>query len=90
MSVKGRRHVHKYYRADALGVRIWACAFPTCSHHMPPHYAALIEGKASICWKCGEVMVLDGSNMSMDKPICNDCRSMNELNRKLEELNKSA
>jgi hypothetical protein len=81
MSVKGKRHIHKYYRADVLGEKIWACALPLCSHHMPPHYNNLIPGKASLCWECGEAMILDSDNMKMDKPTCVDCRGINELNQ---------
>lgn len=89
MSVKGKRHIHKYYHADVLGGKIWACGLPLCNHHMPPHYDGLLPGKASICWKCGETMVLDSISMTMDKPICPDCRQMNEFNSKIDSLNST-
>ena len=76
MSVKGKRHIHKYYKARVLGEKLWACAIPTCSHHMPPHYNSLMPGKATICWKCDEAMILDPDALNMDKPMCMECRGL--------------
>ena len=80
MATKSRRHTHKYCRRPVGYQKVWACALPDCNHHMPPHYAALIEGKASICWECEQPMLLDAINMEMDKPICPDCRGLREFN----------
>lgn len=33
----------------------------------------MVDGKASICWECGEQFILDPRNMKLDKPLCNDC-----------------
>jgi hypothetical protein len=41
---------------------------------MPPHYAALLNGKYSICWQCGGRMILHPGNLEMDRPICDKCR----------------
>jgi hypothetical protein len=87
MATKAKRHTHKYHRVNAGYQMLWACALPDCNHHMPLHLTALVEGKASICWKCGEQMILDSDAMKLDKPICIDCRGINELN---EFLNKTA
>lgn len=55
------------------GEMLWACALPTCHHHMPKHYENSIPGKASLCWGCGEQMTLDLENMKLDQPICFTC-----------------
>lgn len=73
MSTKAKRHTHKYHKVDLLGTKIWACALPDCNHHMPNHYSKLVEGKASLCWNCGEEMILDPTNMTQDRPICMNC-----------------
>ncbi len=75
MSQKAKRHTHKYYRADLGFGKVWACALPECTHHMPEHYAALMNGKYSLCWECGERMVLDPMAMEMERPICLNCRA---------------
>lgn len=73
MATKSKRHVHKYHRIQLAGEMLWACALPTCNHHMPKHYENTIPGKASFCWQCGEQFILDLDNMKLDEPICFDC-----------------
>lgn len=73
MATKARRHIHKYYRVEIAGVKVWACALPECTHYMPAHMTALVDGKASFCWDCGERFILNPTNMNDDKPICSDC-----------------
>jgi hypothetical protein len=68
------QHLHKYYRAQLGFGQVWACAFPDCNHHMPEHYASLLNGKRSICWDCGEPMMLHPQNLTMDRPVCEACR----------------
>jgi hypothetical protein len=74
-NTKAKRHVHKYYRArpNKYSDFLWACAIPDCTHHMPKHMEHLLHGKATICWGCGEQMILDERAYKMDKPICMDC-----------------
>lgn len=73
MSTKSKRHIHKYYRVEVNGEKLWACGLPNCYHHMPRHYEGLLPGKFSICWKCGEVTTLDDRTLHMDKPLCEEC-----------------
>ena len=74
MSTKAKRHVHKYHRITlSYDTKVWACAHPTCNHYMPKHLESMVEGKASICWSCGEMFQLNPTTMKMDKPFCNDC-----------------
>lgn len=77
-SSKSKRHTHKYYRVQLGSDKVWACALPDCNHHMPTHMTPLVLGKSSLCWKCGEALVLDPINMKMDKPICDDCNSTSD------------
>ena len=65
-----KKHVHKYHKISG----IWHCALPDCSHFMPrnvPSEAML--GKNSICWNCGNEMILDEDLLKEDKPRCGNC-----------------
>jgi hypothetical protein len=33
----------------------------------------MIEGKSTICWKCGEQTIIDSRTINMEKPLCTDC-----------------
>lgn len=91
-SNKAKRHTHKYHKIDMLGSKIWACALPDCNHYMPKHMENLIPGKSTYCWECNSSMVLDPKALTMDRPICIDCRNpgMNKLlsEKELEEIRK--
>lgn len=68
------KHVHKYHHIDiGYGTKLWACALPTCNHHMPKHLENSVIGKFSICWNCGQNFILDTENMKKDRPICISC-----------------
>jgi hypothetical protein len=68
------KHVHKYHHIfPGNGPKLWSCALPGCSHHMPRHYENTLVGKFSICWGCNKQFILDESSMEMDKPICSNC-----------------
>lgn len=69
-----KKHTHKYHKVLVSGVKLFACGFPDCSHHMPKHYESLLIGKASYCWKCGNRMLLDKDNMRYDFPWCLECK----------------
>jgi len=79
MSTKSRRHTHKYYKVDMGGTNVWACASPDCLHYMPKHMEHMVPGKASICWGCGDTMILTLQNMKDKQPKCPDCSGMREL-----------
>lgn len=55
---------------------VWACALSDCSHYMPSHMTIMINGKASLCWKCGEKFTLNPANMRMIQPECDSCRGI--------------
>lgn len=73
-SNKSKRHTHKYRQILIAGTKVWACALPDCNHYMPQHMTALVEGKNSYCWNCGELFMLDTEAMKMDMPFCLNCR----------------
>lgn len=71
---RSKRHRHKYHLVSLGAGKVWACALPDCTHYMPSHMNAMVEGKASICWQCGEDMILDKANMKESQPRCENCR----------------
>jgi hypothetical protein len=81
--MSNKKHVHRYYRIDLGFGKVWACALPDCNHHMPEHYASLLKGKRSICWECGETMILHEFNMNMERPVCDNCRLGTNILEKL-------
>lgn len=85
MSSKNRKHVHKYRKVEISGDMIWACGAPECQHHMPHHMRNLIPGKKSICWSCGNEMILDERAMKLDMPICVEC-ALGEANEVVDEV----
>src|SRR5439155_475813 len=72
--IMSKKHTHKYHKVLVSGVKLFACGFPDCTHHMPKHYESLLIGKASYCWKCGDRMLLDKDNMRYDFPWCLSCK----------------
>lgn len=72
-NTKAKRHTHKYHKIEIAYQKVWACALPTCNHYMPKHMEAMVPGKASLCWECGEEIILTPQNMQSDKPVCDDC-----------------
>jgi len=68
-----KKHIHKYHKINLAYSRLWACALPDCNHYMPKHLENNVPGKKSICWECGNEMILDDHNMLNDKPICLSC-----------------
>ena len=85
-NTKAKRHIHKYYRGTLGFTRVWVCALPECNHYMPKNMESMINGKASICWECGEYMVLTPGNMDMDRPVCNECTLGKDLAEKVSNI----
>lgn len=81
-----KKHTHKYHKVLVSGVKLFACGFPDCSHHMPKHYESLLIGKASYCWKCGNRMLLDKDNMRYDFPWCLECKFGDEQGSNLVDV----
>lgn len=66
--------IHKYHKLTFAGMKVFACSKPFCNHYMPKHMESLLLGKASYCWECDGVMVMDLEALEMEKPICISCR----------------
>jgi len=75
MANKAKRHIHKYYRAHLQFGDVWACALSDCNHYMPQYMEAMVNGKASICWSCGEKFILDPISLQDEQPRCAMCKS---------------
>jgi hypothetical protein len=72
INMPGLRHVHRYVKAT-LGRNKWPiykCDLPDCSHYIS---AELVEGKFSICHRCGERFILDRKALELAKPHCRSC-----------------
>jgi formylmethanofuran dehydrogenase subunit E len=65
---------HKYYKVEVNGIKVWACSWSDCNHHMPKHYESMVVGKGSYCMQCNEKIILDTENMKNDMPICYNCK----------------
>lgn len=68
------RHIHRYHKTHPNTRRnepVWACSLPGCSHFIP--YNTTVEGRKSLCWKCGQVFIMTETEMAMDNPECPSC-----------------
>lgn len=75
----GKKHVHKYYRLDMMGTKVWACALPNCSHYMPKHLEPSIANRLSVCWQCeSDSMLMGPLQLERVKPICEKCMGIDE------------
>lgn len=74
MKPRSQKHIHKYQRAviGKNGYVVYKCALPECTHYISE---ALLEGKLTICWRCGEVcqMKKDTDGNFRHKPHCAAC-----------------
>ena len=82
---KAKRHTHKYHQINLSSQKVWACALPDCNHYMPKHLDETVPGKKSICWKCETEFILNASNMSQRKPVCDGCSGMEDIQEYLKE-----
>lgn len=81
------QHVHKYIRAILGGTKIvkkegkkyikkvggypvYKCSLPGCNHFVPRDLAA---GRESICWICGDKMVMNSYSITLKKPHHREC-----------------
>lgn len=88
-----KSHVHKYKYIN-LGTKekprkVYACSLPDCTHHMLS--LSQVLGKESICWKCGDEMIMSADIIAKRKvkPKCYKCRSSSK-NPPTEEKKKEA
>jgi hypothetical protein len=87
MAKKTTAHLHKYERIT-LGKNyvVFRCILPQCSHYVRKELA---KGKACLCNRCNNAMVLDTQAMSYQKPHCKSCTEHRDSSiDKLKELFK--
>jgi hypothetical protein len=68
----GLKHIHRYVKTT-LGRNKWPiykCNLPDCSHYIS---AELIDGKFSICHRCGERFIITKALTRLAKPHCLKC-----------------
>ena len=67
------RHTHRYYKSG----RTWRCLLGGCTHFMPSNAAPDgPSGMNSVCWECSKEFMLTPLLMTIDKPVCNECREI--------------
>ncbi len=68
------KHTHRYHKTRPNTRRnepVWACSLPGCSHFIPLN--TTVEGRKSLCWNCGEELIMTENEMAVDKPECPSC-----------------
>lgn len=65
------KHVHRYMRIKMQNKKIWRCSLPDCTHYLQHEMAV---GQRSVCWVCGEEMILTPTIMLRVKPHCDNGR----------------
>jgi hypothetical protein len=64
-------HVHKLTRHKyKSGNIIFFCSLPDCSFKTN---IALVLGKRSLCWRCGEEFIMNEYSLRLAKPHCDAC-----------------
>lgn len=67
-----KNHIHRYEKT-ILGKNnyvVFRCNLPNCAHYVN---SKLVEGKITLCNRCGEEMILDKRAMKFVKPYCVNC-----------------
>lgn len=66
-----KEHTHKFKRHTyETGNKIFFCALPKCNKKLK---VGLALGKESLCWRCGEVFVMNEYAIRLAKPHCENC-----------------
>lgn len=65
-------HIHKYKKIlwGKSETPVWRCMLDNCPHYL---HAGHIEGKRSICWKCGRPFIIDRTILNRVRPKCSSC-----------------
>ena len=53
------------------GYEVFKCMFPGCTHFIPKELAL---GRISVCWNCGEELLLTPDCLMLKKPTHLQCR----------------
>lgn len=81
-----KKHIHRYVQRTLQykfsHKTVWACSDPLCTHYLPPNMIEMINGRASRCTSCDEMIILDEEKLEMIEPLCDKCIAI--LNKKPE------
>ena len=73
---KKEQHVHKFKRLTyKSGNQIFFCALPDCNKKIS---TALVLGKRSLCWRCGQEFLMSDYSLRLAKPHCDSCHKPKE------------
>lgn len=65
------KHTHQYIRKrEKEKEDVFRCAHASCNHYLRKGY---VEGKKSICNRCGNEFILTKKELKMAKPHCMAC-----------------
>lgn len=65
--------VPKRFLEKTPGYEIFRCMIPGCTHYKTREMAI---GQKSICWNCGQEMILNMENTTLKKPTHEECRKV--------------
>lgn len=54
---------------------VFKCAFPGCRRYL---YREMAIGERSVCWRCGEELILTRENLNYKHPTHKECRKKRE------------
>ena len=81
--MKRKEHIHKYRLVQwgKKGTIVYRCMLPGCPHYV---HATFIRNRLTICWQCGDTLVMTPDKMRRVKPKCDKCVKLhpNSLRRK--------
>ena len=58
------------------GYETYRCVFPGCTHYVPYENAV---GRKSVCWTCGEELILTKDRLKAKRPIHEHCQLKREV-----------
>ena len=61
----------RYLVKTGSGYPVLKCMLPNCSHYVPIDMGV---GRKSICWGCGQELVLTPLTVKMKKPVHDECK----------------
>ncbi len=78
------KHICKFRRLRyKSGNEIFFCALPDCSKKLNP---ALLLGKRSICWRCGNDFIMNEYSLRLAKPHCEKCHKPKGIDVTMDEI----
>ena len=78
--MKKENHTHKFKRHTykSTGSKVFHCVGDSCYFKID---VGLALGKASVCWRCGDVFKIDEYSIRLARPHCKKCRIRTSVNK---------